>query len=228
MSRIVIIGGMGPQASLELHQRIIARAATRGGRDGDEYPEILHLSIPVPDFISSGKTEPGLTRIFQSLDQVNLQTEDKLILACNTAHLLVDEIECKYQIKFISLIDAVTNSISKAGLKRVGLLGTPTTLRSKLYSLPLDNAGVDLIVPTRKELECLEKVIRSVIANQSPSNTASLVNPIISRMLADGAEKVVVGCTELSVILSGNKNQVIIDPLEIVCNQLFKKEISNE
>ena len=51
--RIIIIGGMGPQASLELHRRIIRRASANGARDGTDFPYIVHLSLPVPDFITN-------------------------------------------------------------------------------------------------------------------------------------------------------------------------------
>ena len=50
--RIIIVGGMGPQASLELHRRIIARAAELGAHNGASFPEIIHLSLPIDDFIS--------------------------------------------------------------------------------------------------------------------------------------------------------------------------------
>lgn len=50
--RIIIIGGMGPQASLELHRRIIRRAIELGAANGGEFPEITHLSLPIDDFIS--------------------------------------------------------------------------------------------------------------------------------------------------------------------------------
>jgi aspartate/glutamate racemase len=54
--RIIIIGGMGPQASMTLHRHIIDAAAERGAVNGHEFPEILHLSLPVRDFISSSTT----------------------------------------------------------------------------------------------------------------------------------------------------------------------------
>jgi aspartate racemase len=52
MKNIIIIGGMGPQASHNLHGRLLTRAANLGARDGDEFPEIIHLSLPIKDFIS--------------------------------------------------------------------------------------------------------------------------------------------------------------------------------
>ena len=51
--RMIIIGGMGPQASLELHRRILRRVSANGARDGTDFPYIVHLSLPVPDFIAN-------------------------------------------------------------------------------------------------------------------------------------------------------------------------------
>lgn len=67
--RIIIIGGMGPQASIELHRRITAEAARRGARSGAEFPEIMHVSLPIDDFISDkGKTVQALHLIRGALE----------------------------------------------------------------------------------------------------------------------------------------------------------------
>lgn len=63
-TRIVIIGGMGPQANIELHRRIIKKAATLGARNGDDFPEVMNISIPIADFISSQAT------LMQARDEV--------------------------------------------------------------------------------------------------------------------------------------------------------------
>lgn len=67
--RIIIIGGMGPQASVELHRRIIAEAARRGAKGGADFPEIVHLSLPIDDFISDKrKTVQALRQIRGALE----------------------------------------------------------------------------------------------------------------------------------------------------------------
>jgi aspartate racemase len=66
--RILIIGGMGPQASLSLHQRLIQRASDLGAKDGKDFPEIVHLSLPIDDFISDpSKMDQALTLIKEGL-----------------------------------------------------------------------------------------------------------------------------------------------------------------
>jgi aspartate racemase len=223
MSRIVIIGGMGPQASLELHQRIIAGAAMSGAKDNEDYPEILHASIPIPDFISSGDSSDGLKRLEQSLNALKFRKDDQIILACNTAHLLLPEIEAKYGIRFTSLVDVTVAAIQQKGTKLVGLLASPTTIKTELYEKPLRNIGCNVILPTQEDIDVLEQAIRHVIANGSAKDVRALIEPIIQRMVRDGAGEVVLGCTELSIIFNDNGGH-IVDPLEAVCSQIFRKE----
>jgi aspartate/glutamate racemase len=70
MKRIVIIGGMGPQASVELHRRLIQRAVQAGARENHEFPEVLHFSLPVVDFIDDERAkDAALKRIVRSVRQ---------------------------------------------------------------------------------------------------------------------------------------------------------------
>jgi aspartate/glutamate racemase len=71
-NRIIIIGGMGPQASLDLHHRIIQGASLRGAKNGEDFPEIIHLSVPVPDFISGNGLEKAALVLKKALGQVYL------------------------------------------------------------------------------------------------------------------------------------------------------------
>ena len=229
--RIIIIGGMGPQASLELHRRIITRAADAGARENEDYPEIVHVSIPVPDFISSGNSKKGLLRLKQSLRTIGFHDTDKVILACNTAHLLLPEIEAQFGVRFISLIDAVSDVIKHNNFKTIGLLASPTTIKKQLYSKPIQVNGGVVILPTSQEIGTLENAIRHIIANGSADDVRGLIEPIVQRMVQDGAEQVILGCTELSVIFKDSKKGYLLDPLNAVClklNNISTDSIKNQ
>lgn len=72
-NRIVIVGGMGPQASLELHGRIITEASKRGAVINSDYPEIVHLSLPIDDFISdSSKVDQAISYIARAMQKQHL------------------------------------------------------------------------------------------------------------------------------------------------------------
>ena len=66
---ILIIGGMGPQASLELHRRIIQLVTDQGAINGDEFPEIIHASLPIADFINGKHTALAVRRINSALQR---------------------------------------------------------------------------------------------------------------------------------------------------------------
>jgi aspartate racemase len=223
MNRIVIVGGMGPQASLELHRRILASAAVAGAKDNDDYPEILHASIPIPDFISSGDSTEGLRRLLESLDELHIRHNDHVILACNTVHVLLPVIEARYDVRFTSLIEETVKVVQQKKTKLVGLLASPTTIHEGLYEQPLSQVGYKIVAPTQGDMDSLERAIRHIIANGSPGNVRQLVEPIIGRMHQAGADYVILGCTELSVMFSGDNSNSLIDPLDAVCNQLFPR-----
>jgi aspartate racemase len=221
--RIVIIGGMGPQASLELHQRIIAGAAEAGARDNEDYPEIVHFSIPLVDFISSGDSKPGLQQLKRALDTMKFCNDDNVVLACNTAHVLLSEIESYCGLPFVSLIDTAVASVAPMSAS-VGILASSTTIKTQLYERPLVQSGRDVVLPSRKETAEIEQAIRHIIANGSADDVRIAVEPIMQRMIRAGADQIMLGCTELSVIFRGASDTLVIDPLTAVCNHLLKKE----
>ena len=163
----------------------------------------------------------GLKRLTQSMDDLKIRRDDILLLACNTAHLLLPEIEAAYGVRFISIVDTTVESIQQTGVTRVGLLASPTTIHSKLYEKPLVEVGCDVLAPTAEDIEILEQAIRHVIANGSPDRVRILVEPIIERMTQEGAQKIILGCTELSVIFRNSKNERLIDPLTTICEKVF-------
>ena len=123
--RIIIIGGMGPQASLELHRRMIQQALADGAKDGTDFPHIVHLSLPVSDFIANeSRRSEALEIIINELKNIDASMDDVIIIACNTAHLLQPDIEQRLNIRITSMVDAAINYASSP---------IRTGERSKLY-----------------------------------------------------------------------------------------------
>ena len=112
--RIIIIGGMGPQASLELHRRMIQQALADGAKDGADFPHIVHLSLPVPDFIANeSRRSEALKIIINELKNIDASMDDVIIIACNTAHLLQPDIEQRLNIRITSMVDAAIDYVSR-------------------------------------------------------------------------------------------------------------------
>jgi len=139
MSAIGILGGMGPQASAKLYNLLIdgSKAYTPAVVD-DDYPEIVIFSVPVPNFISNknklNKAKQMLIKRAQLLEKAGCVVNG---IACNTAHILLTDIQTKTKVPFLSIPKLVAEKVKLAGFKRIGLLATPTTLASDLYDQAL-------------------------------------------------------------------------------------------
>ena len=226
--RIIIIGGMGPQASLELHRRMIQQALANGAKDCTDFPHIVHLSLPVPDFIANeSRRSEALEIIINELKNIDASMDDVIIIACNTAHLLQSDIEQRLNIRITSMVDAAIDYVSRHH-KTIRLLASPTTIRTGLYDKPLKAAGVTVLTPGEDEEQALEMIIRAVISGQTISQPALDKIPIIIQSEQANATNyinnypssppVLLGCTELSCAFAEKPNT--IDPMNILINHL--------
>lgn len=231
--RMIIIGGMGPQASLELHQRIIRRASANGARDGTDFPYIVHLSLPVPDFIANeSRRSEALEIIINELKNISASMDDVIIIACNIAHLLQPDIERRLNIHITSMVDAAIDYVSSHH-KTIRLLASPTTIRTGLYDKPLKTVGVTVLTPDDNERQALETIIRAVIAGRIvPQSALEKVERIakFDRVEIDNYVEnhlnnpsILLGCTELSCAFAEKSNT--IDPMNILINHLATRGV---
>ena len=131
----------------------------------------------------------------------------KIILACNTAHLIVGKLDKVFRDQLISLIDVTLTKIHKQGYKNIGLIASPSTVKSYLY-------GDGVLVLSKTEQIGTEKMIRSVIKGGRVDVTELKVQ--VDKLRKQGADIVILGCTELSYIASKEKLEGTIDPVEEV------------
>lgn len=210
---ILIIGGMGPQASVHAHKKLLE--AYQGDTVNSAYPRITHLSINVDDFISDPTQRDVSKRyILDCIKDVSVSSIDDGFIACNTAHLLFDDIQEAVEGKLTSMVEVTKKYVAN---KKIGLVATPLTVHSNLY-------GGNIIYPKRKNLDHIEHIIRKVI---SGSSTESLVHDLEAEMKElrlRGAEKVVLGCSELSMIGSNLDLDYVVDPINLVIDSIVKKK----
>lgn len=140
-------------------------------------------------------------------------------MACNTAHLLLPEIERLTGLKFISLIESTIEHLDKDAVKTVGLLATPTTIKTGIYSKSLEMKGIGVIKPSGQDSELLEEIIRNAISNKTVD--VNRIMAIATGMVVKGAERIVIGCTELSLALKDVRtNRIFVDPMDIVIEKV--------
>lgn len=195
--KLVILGGMGPQASLKLHEHLITMS---DATQPNEYPAIIHASIPVPDFISSSDTiDTAIALIQETCKQLPLE-EATIGMACNTAHLLLDQLTHIPKKQFISMITAVGEDLTMTRRKKIGLLASPTTIRTGLYHKEIEARGLSVIQPNPQDIHVLETIIRDTIRGVPVSLLRDKLSAIAKKLEQEGAEVILLGCTELPLV----------------------------
>lgn len=221
---IGLIGGMGPFAGARFLQILLEKSAKDfGAKNGDEFPEIILDSVPVPDFISNAQSMPQAREMLISrIEKLNKFGCTTIAMVCNTGHVLFPELSTASGGKMVSLIDSVRDKVIESGLKRVGILATRTSLKSGLYQNSLAKVGILAIKPDDVTIEASERVIRSVIANnvtnQSVNELVKQTGKFIKRENLDG---IVLGCTELPLAFPRNDFQNVIDCLDVFSDKLL-------
>lgn len=132
--------------------------------------------------------------------------------------MLLPELQEHCGAEFVSLIETTAQHVHRQGIKTVGLLASPTTLRTRLYTDRLEALGIAVVEPSIADRNMAESLIRAVISSRQVPLTALV--PLIERLQEQGAEAVILGCTELSVIAADKSQTGLIDPLRLVAQAL--------
>ena len=226
MSAIGILGGMGPQASAKLYELLIrsSKGYTPAAVD-DDYPEIVLLNVPVPNFISNKNELPKARRMLIERTKL-LEAAGCTInaIACNTAHILLPDIQATTTVPFLSLPKLVADETQSTNYKRVGLLATPTTLNSTLYDEALNNIA-EVVRPKREFAERIEQYIyKQLNDNLSELERRKFRAEVANFKNNSNLDAVILGCNELPLVYGESPdNNSVFDTLQILCDGLLKE-----
>lgn len=202
--RIGILGGMSPESTIEYYQHITRTYTQRFGDYG--FPEIIIFSVsfkPYVDWPNAGRWDlvaQGLSQAAQSLEAAGA---DFIVIATNTMHLVLDQVRTSIQIPVLSLLDVVGEAILATGIKVAGLLGTKFTMEKNLYQDALARRGITVMIPDADGREYVNRVIYDeLVAGQIRAESRAGYVEIIKKMAARGAQGVILGCTEIPLLVS--------------------------
>lgn len=230
MSAIGILGGMGPQASAKLYELLIkgTQKYTPAAVD-DDYPEIVLLNVPVPNFISNKNELPKAKQMLinrtKLLEQAGCTVNG---IACNTAHILLPELQAATNVPFLPIPELVASRAKIAGYKRVGLLATPTTLGSTLYDVAFADTA-EIVRPNQAFARQIEQYVYLQLNNKLSENERQVFRQQVSGFKQDsGLDAVILGCTELPLVYDDSSNdETILDTLQILSDELLATYFAN-
>jgi aspartate racemase len=168
------------------------------------HPEITMHTFPLQEYLSLIEREEwsGVAALMSRSAGLLARAGATLIICPNnTLHEAFDLVESP--VPWLHIADAVAAEISGRKLTRVALLGTQVVMNGAVYGPALRKRAIDLILPESHERMRLDAIIRTELINGDYTfHSRTYVQQIISRMAADGAEAVILGCTELPLLLS--------------------------
>ncbi|PWQ97605.1 aspartate/glutamate racemase family protein [Leucothrix arctica] len=198
-----IIGGMGPEATVDLMQQVIA--GTPANDDVDHIRMLVDNNPKVPSRIKAiieGTGESPAPVMIQMAQGLEKQGADFLVIPCNTAHHYYNDVAASVSIPTLNIIE-ITAKHSKQqqpDLTKVGLLASSALQKINLYEPWFEQLGVEIAYPNVDDQQAVMELIRAVKANKQTSEQVAAYNRAAQQLAAQGAECLIVACTELSVI----------------------------
>jgi aspartate racemase len=206
-----IIGGLGPESTIDYYRSIIARYRARKPDGG--YPQVIINSLDVDKgiaMIDAGRLDELADYLAAGLEPLIRAGADFGLMAANTPHLVFDELQRQSAIPLLSIVRATADRAKALGLKNVGLFGTGFTMRASFYPEEFQRAGIALVRPTESEREFIhKKYLGELLNNQFLPETRTEILRIAQRMKAeDGVEAVVLAGTELPLLLRESSAEI--------------------
>ncbi|MCS7050832.1 MAG: amino acid racemase [Thermomicrobium sp.] len=217
--RIGILGGMGPLATVDLYRKIIE--ATPAERDQDHLPVVIDAEPRIPDRTAAllGRGPDPTPWLIAGARRLEAAGADFLVVACNTAHAFLPVVQEHIAIPFVSMIaetaERLVALLSPGSL--VGVLATEGTIASQLYQVALAERGLQVLIPDRERQNWLSRAIARVKAGTVDEEASTLVRAAAQWAIERGARALVLGCTELPLIMpEGTLPVPIVDPTRLL------------
>ncbi|MFC1635282.1 aspartate/glutamate racemase family protein [Planctomycetota bacterium] len=225
---IGILGGMGPHSSAVFYLDVI-----------DEYlkyenarPSILFWNVPLnlekeKMFIENGEFKDYfLDKLIDGANHLKEGKADFVTIPCNTVHIFFSKLEQQVDIKFLSIIKETTEYLVKEKVKKILLLATSTTIKNKLYSKALEEAGIEVYIPDEDDQLKIDGTIVNLVNRKETINDKEVLDEIIDKFKTKGVPNLLLACTDLQAIVKQENYQMrVYDSMKILVSATVKQAI---
>ncbi len=217
---IGILGGMGPEASAHLYQKMIKYAQIKYGAVQDEdYPPIILYSLPLDGFDEKGINNHQLVKeqLIKGVEKLELAGCDLIVIACNTVHYYYSQMQDAVKIPILNIVQESLVQVKKNGLDKVGLFASESTNELRLYELAFEKEGIKVILPNKNQQEKLNAVIEKVMGGHQGISEIISLKEIAFNFMLQGAQAIVMGCTEIPLAINQTHTDIkLFDTIEII------------
>lgn len=230
MKKVGIIGGIGPESTMDYYKSIISLYRKESGVS--DYPEIVINSINMTEmlsYVSQENYNALINQLLNSINNLKAAGADFAVIASNTPHVVFDRVSDKSSLPLISIVEAACLRASMLGLKRVLLIGTAFTMKSHFYRSCFSKYLIELFVPEKEEQEQIHNIIfpeleDGIVVPEKKEIMMSICSRIIKKKKIDG---IVLGCTELPLMLKNDDFDIeVLNTTEIHVHAVVEELMS--
>ena len=201
-----ILGGLGPESTIDYYRRIIAAWERE---DPTSSPSLVIDSLDIHIGLRlAERGHPELTEyLLGSLNRLAGAGVDFIAMTANTAHLVFDELAARSPVPLVSIVEVCADEAERRGLRRLAILGTRFTMQAKFYPEVFSRRGIVVVAPTATErAKVHERYVGELLRGVFKDGTRRELTSLVGRMRDDEhVDGVILGGTELPLLLTGSE-----------------------
>ena len=194
------------------------------------HPEVSMHTHPFSDYvrlIEAGKWDGVAALMLSSEEKLAKAGAEIIICPDNTIHRVFDQVAEKARLPWLHIADEVAKAAGYRGYKKVGLIGTAYTMDSSFYHDKLATRGIDVVLPGPKDRKLINRIIfDELVAAQFTAESRAYFTGLISEMRAEGCEAVVLGCTEVPLIITEENSPLpVLDSTRLLARAALRASL---
>lgn len=232
MKKVGIIGGLGPESTVDYYQSVISAYQLRID-DYEELPELFISSINMYKLfrlLENDQMKELINYLSEAVQSLEKAGADFVVMAANTPHIVFEQVQKNVQVPMISIVEETYGRIAESGLNKVGLLGTSFTMKADFFKVPFVKNGIEILVPDQHDQPYIHHKIVGELEKGivNPETKRDFINIITKMIEGNGIQGVILGCTELPMLIkSGDLPIPVFNTMDIHVNKIVETLFNN-
>ncbi|NIE80261.1 aspartate/glutamate racemase family protein [Asaia sp. As-1742] len=204
MRMIGLLGGMSWESSAMYYRLLNEGVRDRLGPASSARCLLWSFDFAeIKDLQHRGAWDVLTERLIEAARHLEKAGADDLVICTNTMHCVADAVQAQLSIPILHIADATGEQIRQSGFRRIGLLGTRFTMEQDFYRKRLtERYGLEVIIPDERDRMDVHRIIYDeLVAGQISPSSRALYRAIMARLVASGAEAIILGCTEIMLLV---------------------------
>jgi aspartate racemase len=208
MKTIGMIGGMSWESSIEYYRLVNEEVKRQLG--GLHSAQCLMYSVDFEEierYQHQGDWERATDVMIAAAQRLERGGVDFVVICTNTMHKMADEVQAAINIPLLHIVDATAQAVKSKGIGKVGLLGTRFTMEGDFYGGRLKTHGLDVVIPDTVDREIVHRIIyHELVLGRILTSSRKEFQRIIQTLQQNGTEGIVLGCTEIGLLIKQEDN----------------------